>query len=66
MNGYRFSLACPVCGGVLAHLASSTRAGTETCATARCDSCRRDWLVSVFLRPARAVGGRPRRRAVAA
>ena len=52
MKGYRFDLRCPECAGSLEHVnASKVSAGTECCAVARCDACRREFSIHVAVRP---------------
>jgi len=46
VEGYRFTLTCPRCGGPVTHVASGTP-GLDTRAVARCEPCRRYWGVVV-------------------
>lgn len=51
MTGYRFDLACPSCGGELAHLADGKPvAGTWVTAAAKCTVCRREVLITATVR----------------
>lgn len=53
MNGYRFDVTCPRCGGALEHVASGTSNGRETQAVVRCTKrgCGEpDWLITVIAR----------------
>lgn len=69
MNGYRFHLTCPRCGGDVEHVASGTSSGVDTRAVVRCTTpgCRQpDWVITVIARSVTAlrhadneIAGRP-------
>ena len=51
--GYRFDVSCPVDGGLLAHTANGRSDGRSAAVVARCDSCRREWLIRAMIAPVR-------------
>lgn len=50
MTGFEFTIGCPICAGELRHV-NGRACSTEATAVVACDPCRREWTVSVFLRP---------------
>ena len=49
MNGYRFDLTCPGCGGELVHVANGSRRPWQQAAMARCQGCKREVLINVVV-----------------
>jgi hypothetical protein len=58
IRGWSVEVSCPVCGGVLEHLADGRPTITSSRAVARCTACRRQYAAEVTLTDVTvAVGG---------
>lgn len=50
-EGFAFTATCTQCGGMLRYCNGAQHNGTESVASVTCRTCRREFYISVHLRP---------------